>query len=384
VDWSELTDEKMTVVVYMGDRCAAIREGLLAAGRAATPVGFRAVTRRTPGRRSCDDPELVGQVDRGPAILIIGDVVAPWRLSTSTTDLSRRRNLQPAGSRRMTSPLQQKIKITGPSMVTANRTWDGIVIYRTARQDWSADIADAAIVRTSDEARALLNEANADDLGAIGAYIAPSRSGKRQDQPAICVTDPVDHTPSNFRFRRKPSAMYAYDELDRTLINERLEFRDQVAPAFRRTHRGRPRCWVAERLSATARLHVPHRGSYGTLSSELALAHVARRWDRSCSHFHRGRTSVQLIKLAELPDALNISRRRQHHAMQTSFPPVTSPDQYGSRRLARPRTPHLVRNPAPVHRCIRNSATCRASSRSPSPVPRQIAPPRKCTTSACT
>ena len=33
----------------------------------------------------------------------------------------------------MTSPLEQKkIRITGPSMVTANRTWDGVVIYRTA------------------------------------------------------------------------------------------------------------------------------------------------------------------------------------------------------------------------------------------------------------
>ena len=31
----------------------------------------------------------------------------------------------------MTSPLQQKIKITGPSIITANRTWDGAVIYRT-------------------------------------------------------------------------------------------------------------------------------------------------------------------------------------------------------------------------------------------------------------
>ena len=58
-------------------------------------------------------------------------------------------------------------------MVTANRTWDGVVIYRTAQQGWSADLSDAAIVRTSDEARALLNEANADDVGAIGAYIAP-------------------------------------------------------------------------------------------------------------------------------------------------------------------------------------------------------------------
>jgi len=73
----------------------------------------------------------------------------------------------------MTSPLQQKIKITGPSMVTANRTWDGVVIYRTAQQGWSANLADAAIVRTSDEARTLLGEATADDVGAIGAYIAP-------------------------------------------------------------------------------------------------------------------------------------------------------------------------------------------------------------------
>ena len=73
----------------------------------------------------------------------------------------------------MTSPLQQKIKITGPSVVTANRTWDGVVIYRTASQSWSADLSDAAIVRTSDEARALLTESIADDIGAIGAYIAP-------------------------------------------------------------------------------------------------------------------------------------------------------------------------------------------------------------------
>jgi hypothetical protein len=74
----------------------------------------------------------------------------------------------------MTSPLEQKkIKLTGPSMVTANRTWDGVVIYRTAQQGWSANLADAAIVRTSDEARTLLSEATADDVGAIGAYIAP-------------------------------------------------------------------------------------------------------------------------------------------------------------------------------------------------------------------
>src|SRR3981189_2829828 len=73
----------------------------------------------------------------------------------------------------MTSPLQQKIKITGPSVVTANRTWDGVVIYRTAAKGSATDLADAAIVRAADEARGLLAESIDDDVGAVGAYIAP-------------------------------------------------------------------------------------------------------------------------------------------------------------------------------------------------------------------
>lgn len=73
----------------------------------------------------------------------------------------------------MTSPLDQKIRVTGPSMVTANRTRDGAVVYRTATQDWSTRIIDAAIVRTVEDARALLAEAAADGVVAIGPYIAP-------------------------------------------------------------------------------------------------------------------------------------------------------------------------------------------------------------------
>ncbi|ABE38618.1 DUF2849 domain-containing protein [Rhodopseudomonas palustris] len=73
----------------------------------------------------------------------------------------------------MTSPLQQKIKITGPSVVTANRTFDGVVIYRTGAQGWSTDLTEAAIVREAATARALLAESVADDVGAVGAYIAP-------------------------------------------------------------------------------------------------------------------------------------------------------------------------------------------------------------------
>jgi len=74
----------------------------------------------------------------------------------------------------MTSPLEQKkIRITGPSVVTANRTWDGTVVYRTSEQGWSTALSDAAIVSSSEEARALLAESVADDVGAVGAYIAP-------------------------------------------------------------------------------------------------------------------------------------------------------------------------------------------------------------------
>ena len=91
----------------------------------------------------------------------------------------------------MTSPLEQKkIKITGPSVVTANRTWDGAVIYRTAQHGWSAELGDAAIVRSGDDARALLAESTADDVGAVGPYIAPvlvSESGEVEPGNLPCT-----------------------------------------------------------------------------------------------------------------------------------------------------------------------------------------------------
>src|SRR5258705_145629 len=43
----------------------------------------------------------------------------------------------------MTSPLQQKLRITGPVVVTANRLDDGVVIYRTSGAAMSTSIAPA-------------------------------------------------------------------------------------------------------------------------------------------------------------------------------------------------------------------------------------------------
>ena len=73
----------------------------------------------------------------------------------------------------MTSPLQQKIKIAGPSVVTANRLGDGAVVYRTARHQWTTDIADAAIVSTATAATELLTPAKADGINAVDVYVAP-------------------------------------------------------------------------------------------------------------------------------------------------------------------------------------------------------------------
>ncbi|MGE0286563.1 MAG: siroheme synthase CysG [Bradyrhizobium sp.] len=88
VDWTVLTDRKMTVVVYMGMTAApAIRDGMLAAGRSPrTPVGVFARVTRPDAKAAVGTldqlPDLVNRIDGGPAILIIGDVVAhsaPWR-----------------------------------------------------------------------------------------------------------------------------------------------------------------------------------------------------------------------------------------------------------------------------------------------------------------
>lgn len=75
----------------------------------------------------------------------------------------------------MTSPLQQKLKVTGPVVVTANRLGDGAVIYRTTDGYWTTRIGHAEVVTTAPAASARLAAANADDIAAVGAYIAPVR-----------------------------------------------------------------------------------------------------------------------------------------------------------------------------------------------------------------
>jgi sulfite reductase (NADPH) hemoprotein beta-component len=119
--------------------------------------------------------------------------------------------------------------------------------------------------------------------------------------------------------------MYAYDQLDRTFLSERVaEFRDQVQRRLRgeltedefkslRLMNG-----VYLQLHAYMfRVAIP----YGTLSSRQLrrLAHVARKYDRGYGHFTT-RQNIQFnwIKLAELPDAMEDLAEVGIHAIQTS------------------------------------------------------------------
>ncbi len=119
--------------------------------------------------------------------------------------------------------------------------------------------------------------------------------------------------------------MYAYDEIDCTLVNERVsEFRDQVQRRLSgeltedefkmlRLQNG-----VYLQLHAYMfRVAIP----YGTLASNQLrrLAHVARKYDRGYGHFTT-RQNIQFnwIKLSDLPDALADLAEVGIHAMQTS------------------------------------------------------------------
>ena len=83
----------------------------------------------------------------------------------------------------MTSPLQQKLKVTGPVVITANRLGDGAVVYRSADGSWTKDLTAAAVVTTTPAAIELLTAALADKLKAVDAYVAPVELTAQRVQP---------------------------------------------------------------------------------------------------------------------------------------------------------------------------------------------------------
>jgi hypothetical protein len=83
----------------------------------------------------------------------------------------------------MASPLQQKIRVTGPVVITANRLFDGAVVHRTASGEWSEELDDAQILRSAEEAQKALKAAQGEGLEAVGPYVAPIDTSAASAQP---------------------------------------------------------------------------------------------------------------------------------------------------------------------------------------------------------
>jgi len=94
VDWSALAASDTTAVIYMGlSMATSIRDGLLGAGRdPATPVavlarGTWADSKSVAGRLDAL-PALTAQISKGPALIVVGEVVrhsALWREALTTS-----------------------------------------------------------------------------------------------------------------------------------------------------------------------------------------------------------------------------------------------------------------------------------------------------------
>lgn len=119
--------------------------------------------------------------------------------------------------------------------------------------------------------------------------------------------------------------MYQYNEIDQTLVNERVEqFRDQTRRFLAgelpedeflalRLMNG----LYVQRHAPMLRVAIP----YGLFSSEQMrkLAHISRKYDKGYGHFTT-RTNIQFNwpKLEEVPDILAELAQVQMHAIQTS------------------------------------------------------------------
>ncbi len=259
----------------------------------------------------------------------------------------------------MVSPLQQKIRVTGPIVITANKLVDGAVVHRTASGEWSEVLGDAQILWSAENAQKALKAAQGDGLEAVGPYVARIDASEKLAQPGnirelIRANGPT-LPPSLRRERVLPFwrrgyfvcrlnhtgaqvAMYVYDEFDRTFVAERAaQFRDQVARRLSgeltedefkplRLMNG-----VYLQLHAyMLRIAIP----YGTLSSKQLrkLAYIARAYDRGYGHFTT-RQNLQLnwIKLSDMPQVLEELAEAGVHAIQTSGNCVrnTTTDQWG-------------------------------------------------------
>ncbi len=106
------------------------------------------------------------------------------------------------GKTAMVSPLQQKLRVSGPVVITANRLADGAVVHRAKTGQWTDELGAAHVFWSAAEAQSALKAAQAEGLEAVGAYVAPINAGETATQPGnlrehIRVSGPTFALPSD-------------------------------------------------------------------------------------------------------------------------------------------------------------------------------------------
>ena len=83
----------------------------------------------------------------------------------------------------MAAPQQQKLRIIGPVVITANRLSDGAVVHRTRSGQWAEELSAAQVLLSAAEAQSALKAAQSDVQAAVGPYVAPIDANGAQAQP---------------------------------------------------------------------------------------------------------------------------------------------------------------------------------------------------------
>jgi hypothetical protein len=83
----------------------------------------------------------------------------------------------------MASPQQQKLRVDGPVVITANRLSDGAVVHRTRSGLWTAELPVAQVLWSAEEAQSALKAAQSDVQAAVGPYVAPIDASDAKAQP---------------------------------------------------------------------------------------------------------------------------------------------------------------------------------------------------------
>ena len=233
-------------------------------------------------------------------------------------------------------------------IITANRLTDGVVVWLDQADDWTSDLA-AAAVFDSASVQSMLQKAQDRDRNSVvdmreipaestDGRTVPSTRRERLRAVGPSVRNDLAGTPPEMRWAQSPlpsppsetstspfAGIYRYDEYDRQFLRDRAsQFRDQV----RRRLSGELNEEEFKPLRLMNGLYLQLHGymfraalPYGVLSASQMrqLAHVARYYDRGYGHFTT-RQNIQFNwpRLADAPDILAVLAEADLHAIQTS------------------------------------------------------------------